>query len=74
MDASRRLRDVYDALTSERPYKHAWTVEEAVKEIKLGNSSHFDPQVLEAFLGALPDIINIRSEHRDDLVILQHAD
>ena len=67
------IADVFDALTSERPYKHAWTAEETVKEIKLGSGTHFDPKVLDAFLGALPDILKIRSEHLDDLVMLQPA-
>ena len=42
--------DVYDALTSERPYKRAWSVEAALEEIERGSGSHFDPQVVRAFL------------------------
>lgn len=42
--------DVWDALRSDRPYRPAWTDEEAMKEIKRGKGSHFDPIVVEAFL------------------------
>jgi HD-GYP domain-containing protein (c-di-GMP phosphodiesterase class II) len=42
--------DVYDALVNERPYKHAWTVEEACAEISRGRGKHFDPQVADALL------------------------
>ena len=42
--------DVFDALTHERPYKKAWTTEEALAEIKVQSGTHFDPQVVAAFL------------------------
>lgn len=35
--------DAFDALTQERPYKKAWTREEAVAEIRQGSGQHFDP-------------------------------
>lgn len=44
------VADVYDALTNERPYKHAWTTREAIAEIKRLRGSHFDPAVVDAFL------------------------
>ncbi|HKP51370.1 MAG TPA: HD domain-containing phosphohydrolase [Chloroflexia bacterium] len=45
--------DVFDALTHERPYKHAWTLEEALEEIKRQSGQHFDPRVVEAFLSVV---------------------
>jgi putative two-component system response regulator len=45
--------DVFDALTHERPYKLAWTIDEALEEIQRMSSSHFDPKVVEA-LTSLP--------------------
>jgi diguanylate cyclase (GGDEF)-like protein/putative nucleotidyltransferase with HDIG domain len=42
--------DVYDALTSSRSYRVAWSHERAVAEIRRSSGSHFDPQVVEAFL------------------------
>ena len=44
------IADVYDSLTHERPYKRAWSKEEAVTEINAGNGSHFDPDVVGAFM------------------------
>jgi putative two-component system response regulator len=43
--------DVYDALTSDRPYKKAFTHEEAVKIITEGKGTHFDPSLVDVFLG-----------------------
>ncbi|WP_407571619.1 HD domain-containing phosphohydrolase [Deinococcus altitudinis] len=47
--------DVYDALTSERPYKQAWTHEDAVSEIERQAGKQFDPQVIQAFLSLMRD-------------------
>ena len=47
--------DVFDALTSERPYKKAWTFEAALKEIKRMGGLHFDPQLCSTFLQLVPD-------------------
>jgi putative two-component system response regulator len=49
--------DVYDALTSRRPYKHASTPEEALAEIEREMGSHFDPDLAHAFLQIAPDLI-----------------
>lgn len=43
------VADVFDALTHERPYKHAWPVGAAVEEIRRLSGHQFDPQVVEAF-------------------------
>ena len=45
--------DVLDALISERAYKRAWTLEEALEEIRAQSGRHFDPQVVEALLSVL---------------------
>ncbi len=44
--------DVLDALTSERPYKRAWTLEEALEEIKNQAGRHFDPRVVEVLIAS----------------------
>ena len=44
------VADVYDALISKRPYKHAWKVTEAIEEIKQRKDSWFAPKVVNAFL------------------------
>lgn len=43
------LADVFDALTNERPYKKAWSLEETAAEIKRQSGRQFDPRVVEAF-------------------------
>ncbi|MDO9142776.1 HD-GYP domain-containing protein [Rhodoferax sp.] len=54
------LADVFDALTSVRPYKKAWTVEAAVDLIKANSGQHFDPQLVEVLLQELAGIVAIR--------------
>lgn len=44
------LVDVFDALTSLRPYKKEWPLERAIEMIRSGSGSHFDPAVVDAFL------------------------
>lgn len=43
------IADVYDALTSKRPYKKPWTHERAFEEIVKGSGTHFEPELVEAF-------------------------
>ena len=54
------LADVFDALTSARPYKKAWTVENAVNLIRENSGKHFDPKLVEIFMQQLPGILKIR--------------
>ena len=54
------LADVFDALTSVRPYKKAWTVEAAVELITENRGKHFDPSLVDVFLRELPGIVAIR--------------
>lgn len=56
------LADVFDALTSERPYKKAWTVEASVDLIRENSGKHFDPLLVEIFLRELPRIVAIREQ------------
>jgi response regulator RpfG family c-di-GMP phosphodiesterase len=42
--------DVWDALTSDRPYRDAWPKEKALGYIKEQSGKHFDPQVVQVFL------------------------
>lgn len=54
--------DVFDALVSERPYKAAWSVEDAALEIASLRGAAFDPDVVDAFLRCLPEIEAVRRE------------
>jgi putative two-component system response regulator len=49
------VADVFDALTHDRPYKRAWTIEEAISEIKSQSGRQFDPTIVQAFLKSLPE-------------------
>ena len=59
------LADVFDALTSERPYKKAWPVEEAVALIKSESGKHFDPALVEHFLHILNSLMEIRDQYAE---------
>ncbi|MEL4887361.1 response regulator [Pectobacterium betavasculorum] len=54
------VADVFDALTSARPYKPAWPLEDALAHIRSQSEQHFDPELVEAFMDCLPDILDIR--------------
>ena len=59
------IADVYDSLTSTRPYRIAYPEERAVQIIREGAARHFDPQVHAAFLNALPELRVIRERFAD---------
>ncbi|MHB8235194.1 MAG: CHASE2 domain-containing protein [Solirubrobacteraceae bacterium] len=48
--------DVYDALLAKRPYKEAWSTEQALAEIQQGSGTHFDPELVQAFLLLAPQL------------------
>lgn len=56
------VADVFDALTMERPYKNAWSVTDAVAEIKNGKGKHFDPKFVDSFLAVLDEIKEIKEK------------
>jgi len=53
------IADVFDALTHNRVYKEAWSVEDAVEFIIEGSGSHFDPHLVEIFKDNLDEFISI---------------
>jgi len=59
------VADVFDALTSVRPYKDAWEVDRAVKQINDESGTHFDPKVVDAFNKALDRIKEIKASFTD---------
>jgi putative two-component system response regulator len=60
------VADVFDALTSERPYKRAWEISRAVEFLEQGRDSHFDAQCIDAFLGQMNAVLEIRQKFHDD--------
>jgi putative two-component system response regulator len=54
------VADVFDALTSARPYKPAWAVERAVQFMRDQRGRHFDPECVDAFFNQLPQIEMVR--------------
>ena len=59
------VADVFDALTSQRPYKAAWSVDRAVAAIQAGSGSQFDPYIVSVFIGILPGILTIKDHYQD---------
>lgn len=60
------VADVFDALTSKRPYKDAFPLEVALPIMKEGRGTHFDPDVLDAFLDNLDEVLKIKATYSDD--------
>jgi len=60
------IADVFDALTSVRPYKKAWTEEEALDFLVQQKGKHFDPALVDLFLGQMPAIRAIRQRWAEE--------
>ena len=60
------LADVFDALTSRRPYKEPYSFEKSIAIIKENNHRHFDPDIVEPFLKNRDQFIKIKKELTDD--------
>ncbi|MFH1478271.1 MAG: HD domain-containing phosphohydrolase [Candidatus Omnitrophota bacterium] len=61
------LCDVFDALTSKRTYKEAWSIENAVEEIQRSSGTYFEPRLVEKFKELLPEITSIKERFKDPL-------
>lgn len=59
------LADVFDALTSERPYKPAWSVEDALALIESESGKHFDPALVALLPECLPEMLKVRARWPD---------
>jgi putative two-component system response regulator len=60
------VADVFDALTSARPYKKAWELDEATKFLRDNAGSHFDPVCVEAFFKDWEAVLAIKQKHQDE--------
>jgi len=53
------IADVFDALTTKRPYKEAWPLKRAVEYLQNGAGKQFDPELVKLFIKNMPDVVNI---------------
>ncbi len=60
------VADVFDALTSERPYKKAWPLDDALRLLEDGRGTHFDPLCVEALLAGWEEVLEVRQRFRDE--------
>ncbi len=59
------IADVFDALLSERPYKHPWPVEEAIAYLQREAGQHFDPGLVPKFIELLPQMRTIMGQYSE---------
>jgi HD-GYP domain-containing protein (c-di-GMP phosphodiesterase class II) len=69
------IADVFDALTSERPYKKSWPIDEAINHIVQLSNQHFDPQLVNIFIQIVPALFHkLRSMEESQMVtMIQHC-
>lgn len=60
------VADVFDALTSARPYKLAWDVDTALELMRSQRGIHFDPQCVDAFLERFDEVLAVRQRFADE--------
>jgi putative two-component system response regulator len=60
------IADVFDALTTRRPYKEPFTVEKAFAIVREGREKHFHPEVVDAFFSIADEILRIRQDNGDE--------
>ena len=59
------IADVFDALTTDRSYREAFPVEQAIEIMRAERGRHFDPNLLDFFLDSIDDVLEIRRNHSD---------
>jgi two-component system response regulator RpfG len=62
------VADVYDALVSERPYKHAWPMQTALEYMTKQRGIHFDPRCFDAFNAKIDSILKIQNMLPDNQI------
>jgi len=61
------VSDVFDALTSVRPYKKAWPVDDAFQLLILEKGQHFDPEIVDLFLQNKNRVLDIKNQYGDNI-------
>lgn len=59
------VADVFDALTSKRVYKPAWSLEDAIELMSGQRGAHFDPELVDLFLESMPHVLVIKARFPD---------
>jgi putative two-component system response regulator len=59
------IADVFDALTSVRPYKKEWLVDEAISLLEKEAGKHFDPELVKLFVNIMPEILTIKTQYAE---------
>jgi putative two-component system response regulator len=59
------VADAFDAVTNERPYKPAYPNEEAIRLLREGRGTQFDPRVVDVFLDCFDEILAIQAKYRE---------
>jgi putative two-component system response regulator len=60
------VADVFDALTSARPYKRAWSLEDAVQFVKDQSGKHFDPKCVDSFFCVWDEVLEIHARYQEE--------
>ena len=60
------IADVFDALTSNRPYKKAWSFEDALDLLKKEKGKHFDPKLIDLFIENIDEVKNIFQRFQEE--------
>jgi putative two-component system response regulator len=60
------VADVFDALTADRPYKKAWSLEDTLALFERERGKHFDPMVVDLLVENLDQILSIKEQFKDD--------
>ncbi len=68
------VADVYDALTSSRSYRSAWTHEKATGVIKKDAGTHFDPVIVEAFLQVIDEVVRAMAAEGEGPLIVRSSE
>ena len=61
------VADVYDALTSNRPYKKSWSSEDGLAFLNANKGTHFDPNCVDAFVAKFSEIGLVQSQLTDEI-------
>lgn len=59
------IADVFDALTSKRPYKEPFSLEKSFRIVRESDGTHFDPEVVKAFFSVESEILEIKERYQD---------